>query len=49
LLAIAANLAERLRDNARKLRLYAKLAKTMHQELEYYTVAAMKASPPPQV
>ncbi len=36
LLAIAARLAERLRDNARKLRLYAKLAKAMHQELERY-------------
>ena len=48
LLAIAANLAERLRDNARKLRLYAKLAKTMHQELEYYTLSAVKAAPPPK-
>ena len=46
LLAISANLAERLRDNARKLRLYAKLAKAMHQELEYYTVAGMKTTPP---
>ena len=46
LLAISANLAERLRDNARKLRLYAKLAKAMHQELEYYTVAGMKTAPP---
>ena len=34
MLAIAARLAERLRDNARKLRLYAKLAKAMQQELE---------------
>jgi CRP/FNR family cyclic AMP-dependent transcriptional regulator len=34
LLAIAARLAERLRDNARKLRLYAKLAKAMQQELD---------------
>ena len=49
LLAIAANLAERLRDNARKLRLYAKLAKTMHQELEYYTLAALKTAPSPKV
>lgn len=48
LLAISANLAERLRDNARKLRLYAKLAKAMHQELEHYTVAGLKASPPPK-
>ena len=48
LLAIAANLAERLRDNARKLRLYAKLAKTMHQELEHYTVADLKAAPLPK-
>lgn len=46
LLAIAANLAQRLRDNARKLRLYSKLAKTMHQELEHYTMAALKAAPP---
>ncbi|MGI9134435.1 MAG: cyclic nucleotide-binding domain-containing protein [Rhodoferax sp.] len=37
LLAIAARLAERLRDNARKLRLYAKLAKAMQQELEFTT------------
>jgi CRP-like cAMP-binding protein len=37
LLAISARLAERLRDNARKLRLYAKLAKAMHQELERFT------------
>jgi CRP-like cAMP-binding protein len=37
LLAIAARLAERLRDNARKLRLYAKLAKAMQQELEFST------------
>ena len=36
LLAISAKLAERLRDNARKLRLYAKLAKAMHQELAVY-------------
>ena len=49
LLAIAANLAERLRDNVRKLRLYAKLAKTMHQELEHYTVAGLKAAPLPKV
>jgi CRP/FNR family cyclic AMP-dependent transcriptional regulator len=48
LLAISANLAERLRDNARKLRLYAKLAKAMHQELEHYTVAGLKAAPPPK-
>ncbi len=34
LLAIAARLAERLRDNARKLRLYAKLAKAMQLEIE---------------
>ena len=45
LLAISANLATRLRDNARKLRLYAKLAKAMQLELEHYTVAAMKAPP----
>jgi CRP-like cAMP-binding protein len=37
LLAIAARLAERLRDNARKLRLYAKLAKAMQQELDRFT------------
>ena len=37
MLSIAARLAERLRDNARKLRLYAKLAKAMQQELEYST------------
>lgn len=34
LLAIAARLAERLRDNARKLRLYAKLAKAMQLEID---------------
>lgn len=34
LLAIAARLAERLRDNARKLRLYAKLAKAMQMEID---------------
>ena len=48
LLAISANLAERLRDNARKLRLYAKLAKAMHQELEHYTVAGLKAAQTPK-
>lgn len=37
LLAIAARLAQRLRDNARKLRLYAKLAKAMQQELDRIT------------
>ena len=35
LLAIAARLAERLRDNARKLRLYAKLAKAMQLEIDH--------------
>ena len=34
LLANAARLAERLRDNARKLRLYAKLAKAMQLEID---------------
>jgi CRP/FNR family cyclic AMP-dependent transcriptional regulator len=34
LLAISAGLAERLRDNARKLRLYAKLAQAMQQEID---------------
>lgn len=34
LLAIAARLAERLRDNARKLRLYARLAKAMQLEID---------------
>jgi CRP-like cAMP-binding protein len=34
LLAISARLAERLRDNARKLRLYAKLAKAMQLEID---------------
>jgi CRP-like cAMP-binding protein len=34
LLAISARLAERLRDNARKLRLYAKLAKAMQMEID---------------
>lgn len=47
LLAIAANLAERLRDNARKLRLYAKLAKAMHQELEYYTLNGLRPGATP--
>lgn len=37
LLAISALLAARLRDNARKLRLYAKLATTMQQEIESFT------------
>jgi CRP/FNR family cyclic AMP-dependent transcriptional regulator len=37
LLAISAHLAERLRDNARKLRLYAKLAQAMQQEIELFT------------
>jgi CRP/FNR family transcriptional regulator, cyclic AMP receptor protein len=37
LLAISARLAERLRDNARKLRLYAKLAQAMQQEIELFT------------
>ncbi len=41
LLAIAARLAERLRDNARKLRLYAKLAKAMQMEIDRLLV------PPP--
>ncbi|MFO1265041.1 MAG: cyclic nucleotide-binding domain-containing protein [Rhodoferax sp.] len=36
LLAISARLAERLRDNARKLRLYAKLAKAMQLEIENF-------------
>lgn len=36
LLAISARLAERLRDNARKLRLYAKLAKAMQLEIEHF-------------
>ncbi len=34
LLAISARLAERLRDNARKLRLYTKLAKVMQEEID---------------
>lgn len=38
LLAIAARLAERLRDNARKLRLYAKLAKAMQMEIDRMVV-----------
>ena len=38
LLAIAARLAERLRDNARKLRLYAKLAKAMQMEIDHLLV-----------
>jgi CRP-like cAMP-binding protein len=38
LLAIAARLAERLRDNARKLRLYAKLAKAMQLEIDHLLV-----------
>jgi CRP/FNR family cyclic AMP-dependent transcriptional regulator len=37
LLAISAGLAERLRDNARKLRLYAKLAQAMQQEIDLMT------------
>ena len=37
LLAISARLAERLRDNARKLRLYAKLAQAMQQEIQHFT------------
>lgn len=36
LLAISARLAERLRDNARKLKLYAKLAQAMSQEMEVF-------------
>ena len=36
LLAISKRLAERLRDNARKLRLYAKLAKAMQLEIEHF-------------
>ena len=35
LLSISARLAERLRDNARKLRLYAKLAKAMQLEIDH--------------
>lgn len=42
LLAISAKLAERLRDNARKLRLYAKLAKAMHQELAHYSQESLR-------
>ncbi len=41
LLAISARLAERLRDNARKLRLYAKLAVSMRLEID-----RMVGSPP---
>lgn len=37
LLAISVLLAQRLRDNARKLRLYAKLAMTMHEEIDSFT------------
>jgi CRP/FNR family cyclic AMP-dependent transcriptional regulator len=40
LLAISARLAERLRDNARKLRLYAKLAKAMQLEIDRLLVPA---------
>lgn len=36
LLAISARLAQRLRDNARKLRLYAKLAQAMSQEMAVF-------------
>lgn len=36
LLAISARLAQRLRDNARKLRLYAKLAQAMSEEMEVF-------------
>lgn len=42
LLAIAARLAERLRDNARKLRLYAKLAKAMQLEIDRLVVPQRK-------
>ncbi len=44
LLAIATNLAQRLRDNARKLRLYAKLAKAMHQEMEHLAISGLRNS-----
>ena len=44
LLAISAKLAERLRDNARKLRLYAKLAKAMQQELAHYAQENLRPS-----
>lgn len=36
LLSISARLAERLRDNARKLKLYAKLAKAMQMEIDHF-------------
>jgi CRP/FNR family cyclic AMP-dependent transcriptional regulator len=36
LLAISARLAQRLRDNARKLKLYAKLAQAMSQEMDVF-------------
>lgn len=42
LLSISARLAERLRDNARKLRLYAKLAKAMQQELDRMTRTSLQ-------
>ncbi|MFZ2307797.1 MAG: cyclic nucleotide-binding domain-containing protein [Rhodoferax sp.] len=41
LLAISARLAERLRDNARKLRLYAKLAKAMQMEIDRLLVPSI--------
>ncbi len=46
LLAIAARLAERLRDNARKLRLYAKLAKAMQLEIDRLVVPVPPPVPP---
>lgn len=42
LLAISARLAERLRDNARKLRLYAKLAKAMQLEIDRMVAPSTK-------
>ena len=49
LLAIAARLAERLRDNARKLRLYAKLAKAMQLEIDRLVVPTPPTPPTPPV
>ncbi len=49
LLAIAARLAERLRDNARKLRLYAKLAKAMQLEIDRLVVPTPPVPPTPPV
>ncbi len=42
LLGVSANIAERLRDTNRQLKLYARLAKTMREEL------ALSSRPPPQ-